>query len=56
MYHMIIMVEGYFSLRIRETQKEPVSNSDIEYWEKWYTAKYEGKQATVINVYYTEGE
>jgi hypothetical protein len=53
---MIINVEGYWGLAIRNSQTEPFSNSDVEYWEKWYTAEYTGKQATVVNIYQTTGE
>lgn len=53
MYHMILNVNGYFSLRIRQSQREPFSNADVEYWEKWYTAKYGGNEATVVNIYQT---
>jgi len=56
MYHMILTVDGYWSLKIRESQREPFSNSDVEYWEKYYTSKYNNKQATVVNIYQTTGD
>ena len=52
-YHVIIQVQGYTNLNIRETYSTPPDTTDIEMIEKNYTDQYK-VPAIVTNVFLTQ--
>ena len=52
-YHIIIQVQGFMGLNIRETSGTPPDTRTIEMIEKYYT-EYYSSPAVVTNVFLTQ--